>query len=135
MGERAAERMQVGDESLRKAHIVAPETSVLVYGLFVVSRHRNGLLAGQTPEDAAITALNTSGRAVLLAGRMRRTTGAVRPPAVNAGWCGGDCHDRGRPDHAGLADPPAGHARLPRFQASQWGVGDSHRIRCRPWDS
>ena len=38
------------------------------YALFVVSRHRNGLLAGQTPEDAAVTALNTSGRAVLLAG-------------------------------------------------------------------
>jgi MMPL family len=31
-------------------------------------RHRNGLLAGQAPEDAAVTALNTSGRAVLLAG-------------------------------------------------------------------
>jgi RND superfamily putative drug exporter len=38
------------------------------YALFVVSRHRNELLAGQTPEDAAVTALNTSGRAVLLAG-------------------------------------------------------------------
>jgi RND superfamily putative drug exporter len=38
------------------------------YALFVVSRHRNGLLAGQSPEDAAVTSLNTSGRAVLLAG-------------------------------------------------------------------
>jgi putative drug exporter of the RND superfamily len=38
------------------------------YALFVVSRHRSGSLAGQTPEDAAVTALNTSGRAVLLAG-------------------------------------------------------------------
>jgi putative drug exporter of the RND superfamily len=38
------------------------------YALFVVSRHRDGLLAGQSPEDAAVTALNTSGRAVLLAG-------------------------------------------------------------------
>jgi putative drug exporter of the RND superfamily len=38
------------------------------YALFVVSRHRNALLAGQTPMDAAVTALNTSGRAVLLAG-------------------------------------------------------------------
>ena len=38
------------------------------YALFIVSRHRNGLLAGQTPEDAAVTALNTSGRAVLLEG-------------------------------------------------------------------
>jgi putative drug exporter of the RND superfamily len=52
-----------------------PEVAILValgvgvdYPLFVVSRHRNGLLAGQTPEDAAVTALNSSGRAVLLAG-------------------------------------------------------------------
>jgi RND superfamily putative drug exporter len=52
-----------------------PTVAVLValgvgvdYALFVVSRHRNELLAGQTPEDAAVTALNTSGRAVLLAG-------------------------------------------------------------------
>jgi putative drug exporter of the RND superfamily len=52
-----------------------PEFSILVslgvgvdYALFIVSRHRNGLLAGQSPEDAAVTALNTSGRAVLLAG-------------------------------------------------------------------
>ncbi len=52
-----------------------PEVAVLValgvgvdYALFIVSRHRDGLLAGQAPEDAAVTALNTSGRAVLLAG-------------------------------------------------------------------
>jgi putative drug exporter of the RND superfamily len=52
-----------------------PEVAIIValgvgvdYALFVVSRHRNGLLAGLTPEDAAVTALNTSGRAVLLAG-------------------------------------------------------------------
>ena len=53
----------------------APEVATLValgvgvdYSLFIVSRHRSGLLAGQPPEQAAITALNTSGRAVLLAG-------------------------------------------------------------------
>ena len=52
-----------------------PEVAVIValgvgvdYALFIVSRHRDGLLAGQAPEDAAVTALNTSGRAVLLAG-------------------------------------------------------------------
>ncbi|MGH9091742.1 MAG: MMPL family transporter [Acidimicrobiales bacterium] len=38
------------------------------YALFIVSRHRSGLLAGRTPEEAAVTALDTSGRAVLLAG-------------------------------------------------------------------
>jgi RND superfamily putative drug exporter len=52
-----------------------PEVAFLValgvgvdYALFVVSRHRNELLAGQSPEAAAVTAVNTSGRAVLLAG-------------------------------------------------------------------
>jgi RND superfamily putative drug exporter len=52
-----------------------PEFSILVslgvgvdYALFVVSRHRNGLLTGQSPEEAAVSALNTVGRAVLLAG-------------------------------------------------------------------
>ncbi len=38
------------------------------YALFVVTRHRNGIKAGRTPEEAAITALDTSGRAVLFAG-------------------------------------------------------------------
>ncbi len=38
------------------------------YALFIVSRHRSGLLRGRTVEEAAVTALNTSGRAVLLAG-------------------------------------------------------------------
>lgn len=38
------------------------------YALFVVSRHRRGLLAGNSPEEAAVTSLNTSGRSVLLAG-------------------------------------------------------------------
>jgi RND superfamily putative drug exporter len=52
-----------------------PTVAVLValgvgvdYALFIVSRHRKGLLAGQSPEEAAVTAMNTSGRAVLLAG-------------------------------------------------------------------
>lgn len=38
------------------------------YSLFIVSHHRSALLAGHTPEESAIIALNTSGRAVLLAG-------------------------------------------------------------------
>jgi putative drug exporter of the RND superfamily len=38
------------------------------YALFIVTRHRNGLRAGLSPHDAAVTALNTSGRAVLFAG-------------------------------------------------------------------
>jgi RND superfamily putative drug exporter len=54
---------------------IAPTLSALVglgvgidYALFIVTRHRNGIKAGKSPEDAAITALNTSGRAVLFAG-------------------------------------------------------------------
>ncbi|MER6131031.1 MMPL family transporter [Streptomyces sp. NPDC001815] len=38
------------------------------YALFIVTRHRRGILRGMKPEEAAITALNTSGRAVLFAG-------------------------------------------------------------------
>ena len=38
------------------------------YALFVVSRHRDGLKAGMSPEESAVRALNTSGRAVLFAG-------------------------------------------------------------------
>ncbi|MFE5328026.1 MMPL family transporter [Embleya sp. NPDC056575] len=56
-----------------------PETATLLgsliglgvgidYALFIVTRHRNGLKAGLTPEEAAVRALDTSGRAVVFAG-------------------------------------------------------------------
>ncbi|CAO5162823.1 putative drug exporter of the RND superfamily [Frankia sp. AiPs1] len=38
------------------------------YALFIVNRHRIGLRAGRSPEEAAVIAVNTSGRAVLFAG-------------------------------------------------------------------
>jgi RND superfamily putative drug exporter len=38
------------------------------YALFIISRHRTGLNAGLSPEEAAVKALNTAGRAVLFAG-------------------------------------------------------------------
>ncbi len=38
------------------------------YALFIVNRHRRELLAGRTPEEAVVRALNTSGRAVFVAG-------------------------------------------------------------------
>ncbi|MFE1834806.1 MMPL family transporter [Streptomyces sviceus] len=38
------------------------------YALFIVTRHRRGIQRGLEPEEAAATALNTSGRAVLFAG-------------------------------------------------------------------
>src|SRR4051794_3818121 len=54
---------------------IAPTLAALIglgvgidYALFIVTRHRTGLQAGLTPEQAALRALNTSGRAVLFAG-------------------------------------------------------------------
>jgi RND superfamily putative drug exporter len=54
---------------------LAPNLSILIglgvgtdYALFIVTRHRRGLMRGLSPAEAAITALNTSGRAVLVAG-------------------------------------------------------------------
>ena len=38
------------------------------YSLFIVNRHRRELLLGRSPEEAAVRALNTSGRAVFVAG-------------------------------------------------------------------
>ncbi len=38
------------------------------YALFIVTRHRQGLIAGHDPETSIVTAVNTSGRAVLFAG-------------------------------------------------------------------
>jgi RND superfamily putative drug exporter len=38
------------------------------YALFIVSRHRQSLLRGEDPETSVITAIDTSGRAVLFAG-------------------------------------------------------------------
>ncbi|MDQ0776389.1 RND superfamily putative drug exporter [Streptomyces aurantiacus] len=54
---------------------IAPTVAALIglgvgidYALFIVSRHRTGLQAGLPPEEAAVRALNTSGRAVVFAG-------------------------------------------------------------------
>jgi RND superfamily putative drug exporter len=56
-------------------HSVAPTMAIVVglgvgidYALFIVTRHRHGLKAGLIPEEAAVRALNTAGRAVLFAG-------------------------------------------------------------------
>jgi RND superfamily putative drug exporter len=38
------------------------------YALFIVTRYRNALHAGRSPEDAVLEAMNTSGRAVVFAG-------------------------------------------------------------------
>jgi putative drug exporter of the RND superfamily len=53
----------------------APELTLLIglgvgvdYALFIVSRHRQGLIAGHDVETSIVNAVNTSGRAVLFAG-------------------------------------------------------------------
>ena len=53
----------------------APTLGILIglgvgidYALFIVTRHRTNIKAGMSPQDAAVRALNTSGRAVLFAG-------------------------------------------------------------------
>src|SRR5213079_1406918 len=43
-------------------------TSIADYALFIVTRHRRGLQSGLAPGEAAVTAIDTSGRAVLFAG-------------------------------------------------------------------
>jgi RND superfamily putative drug exporter len=54
---------------------IAPTLGALIglgvgidYALFIVTRHRRGLQSGLTPEEAAVKAIDTSGRAVLFAG-------------------------------------------------------------------
>jgi RND superfamily putative drug exporter len=54
---------------------IAPILAALVglgvgidYALFIVTRHRRGLQSGLDPRESAVTALRTSGRAVLFAG-------------------------------------------------------------------
>jgi putative drug exporter of the RND superfamily len=54
---------------------IAPELTLLIglgvgvdYALFIVTRHRQGLVAGRDTESSIINAVNTSGRAVLFAG-------------------------------------------------------------------
>jgi RND superfamily putative drug exporter len=58
-----------------KMPMFAPELTLLIglgvgvdYALFIVTRHRQGLIAGQDIESSIVNAVNTSGRAVLFAG-------------------------------------------------------------------
>ncbi len=60
---------------LLKMPVFSPELVLLIglgvgvdYALFIVTRHRQGLVAGRDTESSIINAVNTSGRAVLCAG-------------------------------------------------------------------
>ncbi|WP_189130625.1 MMPL family transporter [Wenjunlia tyrosinilytica] len=59
--------MDVADVSPLLASLVGLGVGI-DYALFIVTRHRKGILRGRTPEDSAVQAVNTSGRAVLFAG-------------------------------------------------------------------
>jgi len=59
--------MNVADFSPELASLVGIGVGI-DYALFIVTRHRKGILRGKSPEEAAVTAINTSGRAVLFAG-------------------------------------------------------------------
>ena len=59
--------MTVSDVSTMLATLVGLGVGI-DYALFIVNRHRIGLRAGKSVEEAAVTAVNTSGRAVLFAG-------------------------------------------------------------------
>ncbi len=54
---------------------ISPEVMLLIglgvgvdYALFIVTRHRQGLVAGRDTEESIVNAVNTSGRAVMFAG-------------------------------------------------------------------
>jgi RND superfamily putative drug exporter len=60
---------------LLKMPVFSPELVLLIglgvgvdYALFIVTRHRQGLIAGSDVESSIVNAVNTSGRAVLFAG-------------------------------------------------------------------
>jgi putative drug exporter of the RND superfamily len=54
---------------------ISPEVMLLIglgvgvdYALFIVTRHRQGLVGGRDPDSSIVNAVNTSGRAVMFAG-------------------------------------------------------------------
>jgi putative drug exporter of the RND superfamily len=59
--------MGVADVSTQLAVLIGLGVGI-DYALFIVSRHRTALKQGRTPEEAVMSALDTSGRAVLFAG-------------------------------------------------------------------
>jgi putative drug exporter of the RND superfamily len=77
------------------------------YGLFILSRHRTGVKAGLSYEDAVAQAVNTSGRTVLFAG----TTVCI---ALLGQFVLGVSFLYG--DHGDIVDVPAHDARLSRTE-------------------
>ena len=86
------------------------------YALFIVTRYRQGLVAGKSVEDAIVDALDTSGRAVMFAGITvwHRAAGHVRARRQLPLRRGHRRRARGRLHGVLRADPAARAARLPR---------------------
>ena len=91
------------------------------YALFIVTRYREGLLAGRAPEDAAVTAMRTAGRTVLIAGRHGRDRhdGPARAAPATAERRRGRGGRHGGHGPARLADPAARAARVLRHPPGQ----------------
>ena len=86
------------------------------YALFIVTRYRQSLHAGQDPEQATVTAITTAGKAVLFAGTtviisvlglLLMNLPFLQGMAPGLRRCRAGHHDR-------LGHPAAGHARLRR---------------------
>jgi len=108
--------------------VIAPTLAALIglgvgidYALFIITRHRDGLKSGLSPEEAAVRALNTAGRAVLFAGgtvciallgmlvlRLSFLNGMAYAAAGNRGV-----------DDGNVDDPVAGAARFHRGKSAQ----------------
>lgn len=85
------------------------------YALFIVTRHRKGIQRGLDPEESAVAALDTSGRAVLFAGGtvcIALSRHAGDQPALPGRRGHRHLADR-RPERARRRDPAARPARPP----------------------
>ena len=87
------------------------------YALFIVTRHRRNLQRGMSVEDAIVSALNTSGRAVLFAGITvciailgLCALGRELPLRRRDRHLDRGCADDGRSDHAAAGAPVASSA-------------------------
>ena len=91
------------------------------YALFIVTRSRQGLKRGMSVEDAVVTAVDTSGRAVLFAGvdGVHRAAGHARAAPVVPQRRRGLGHADRRDHDAGLAHAAAGDAAAPRAARPQ----------------
>ena len=106
------------------------------YALFIVTRHRRNLRRGMSVQDSIVTAINTSGRAVLFAGTTVciAILGPHRARRELLQRHGGGDGARGRLHHGRVADPAAGAAEpvRPEGAAAQAARGGARRASSSP---